>query len=380
MRSFTALLALLFTLTFCNAATAQALPLSETASISLLTCGPGTELYSVFGHTALRVHDPLQGMDVVYNYGTFDFSTPNFYLRFVKGDLQYFVSVSSYDDFVYTYQYYNRDLFEQQLNLTPAQKQQIADDLSTTLTSNRRFYTYKYFDRNCTTMVADILNRHLPEKISMKNSDAGKTYRQIVHEYLANSFYENLGISLIFGYKTDRPMEKLFLPRQLLEGVGYSTTANGSLAQPVVTVYKSTAEAATSLWNNYYTYALACLLLMIASGNAMVHRSLMALLGLLGVFFCTVGYYSFHIEITQNYNALLVNPLFLILLYFIFAQNIKAARLTAFIELGCLVFYVMFTLNKPHIITVLPLTALIVILLLRAIYPPQRFLPKFGNK
>jgi hypothetical protein len=97
--------------------------LSDKAFISLLTCGPGDELYSVFGHTAIRVNDPATGIDIVYNYGTFDFAAPNFYLKFVKGDLQYFVSVSSYRDFVYTYQYYDRDVYEQVLNLTPQQEQ-----------------------------------------------------------------------------------------------------------------------------------------------------------------------------------------------------------------------------------------------------------------
>src|SRR4051812_2221318 len=107
MRSIYAYLALFFTLLFTPTASFAQVPLSDMATVSLLTCGPGNELYSVFGHTAIRVHDPLRGMDVVYNYGTFDFDTPNFYLKFVKGDLKYFVSASSYDDFVYTYQYYN---------------------------------------------------------------------------------------------------------------------------------------------------------------------------------------------------------------------------------------------------------------------------------
>lgn len=369
MRTIYAYLALFFTVLFAPTTSFAQVPLSDMASVSLLTCGPGNELYSVFGHTAIRVHDPLRGMDVVYNYGTFDFDTPNFYLKFVKGDLKYFVSASSYDDFVYTYQYYNRDVFEQQLNLMPDQKQKIADELSTTLTSDKRFYTYKYFDRNCTTMVADVINNTIPVKIAMKNKDEGKTYRKIVDEYLANSFYENLGISLIFGLHTDRPMDRLFLPEQLLEGVSNTKPGATPLAQPVVTIYKSTAAPETSIWNNYYTYAIACLLLMAASTNAVAHRSLLALFGLLGVFFCTVGFYSFHIEISQNYNALLINPLFLVLLCFIFSKNRKAIKALSYICLGCIAIYLVCIFNKPHLVIVLPLVVLVVILLLRALYP-----------
>jgi hypothetical protein len=380
MRSFYAYLALFFTLLLSHNASFAQVPLSNAANISLLTCGPGDELYSVFGHTAIRVHDPLRGLDVVYNYGTFDFDTPNFYLKFVKGDLKYFVSASSYNDFVYTYQYYNRDVFEQQLNLTATQKQKIADELSTTLISDKRFYTYKYFDRNCTTMVADVINNNIPVKISMKNKDEGKTYRKIVDEYLVNSFYENLGISLIFGFHTDRQMERLFLPEQLLEGVSNTKIGSTPLAQPVVTVYKSTAVTETSAWNNYYTYAIACILLTVASANAVIHRSLLALLGLLGVFFCTVGFYSFHIEISQNYNALLINPLFLVLLYFIFSKNKKATQIASYSCLGCIVIYSVLMFNKPHLIIVLPLVALGIILILRAMYPDWKVLPKNRSK
>jgi hypothetical protein len=349
----------------------------------MLACLPvdlGMNCIQFSGILPIRVHDPLRGLDVVYNYGTFDFDTPNFYLKFVKGDLKYFVSASSYDDFVYTYQYYNRDVFEQKLNLTATQKQKIADELSTTLISDKRFYTYKYFDRNCTTMVADVINNNIPVSISLKNKDEGKTYRKIVDEYLANSFYENLGISLIFGLPTDRPMERLFLPEQLLEGVSNTKIGSKALAQPAVTVYKSTAQPETSAWNNYYTYAAVCLLLMLASGNTLAHHSLLALFGILGLFFCTVGLYSFHIEISQNYNVLLINPLFLVLLYFIFSKNIRAIKIISYVCLGCIALYIVFTFNKPHLIIVLPLFALVITLILRALYPDWKVLPKNRNK
>jgi hypothetical protein len=375
MQTLKVVLLLLVTTFFTNNTLAQ-IPLSDKATVSLITCGPGNELYSIFGHTAIRVHDPAMGIDVVYNFGTFDFSTPNFYLRFVKGDMQYFVSASSYEDFVYTYQYYNRDVLEQLLNLTQTQKQQIANELSITLHSDKRFYTYKFFDRNCTTMVGDILNKYLPTKIAMKNTDEGKTNREIIYERLSNSFYENLGISLIFGYKTDLEQYKLFLPDHLLQGVANTKLASGPLAQPVVTVFKATAQEQTSLWNNFYTYAFACLLLMYLSGKVVVQRSLLAIFGLMGVFFCFVGIYSYHAEIALNYNALLINPLFLLLLYFIIARKYKSARLTAFACLACIAVYVAFMLNKPHLLIVLPLAALVVILLLRVMATHKKMLQK----
>ena len=76
---------------------------SCTLRISLLTCSPGAELYSTFGHTALRVTDLTTGSDLIYNYGTFDFNE-EFYPKFVLGKLLYYLSVETFDGFVYAYQ------------------------------------------------------------------------------------------------------------------------------------------------------------------------------------------------------------------------------------------------------------------------------------
>ncbi|TRW24651.1 DUF4105 domain-containing protein [Flavobacterium zepuense] len=366
MRTLKVALLLLVTLFITTTASAQ-IPLSPQANITLITCGPGNELYSVFGHTAVRVHDPAANLDVVYNFGTFDFSTPNFYLKFVKGDLQYFVSASSYEDFVYTYQYYNRDVLEQQLNLSPTQKQQIYNELTTTLNSDKRFYTYKFFDRNCTTMVGDIFTRYIPGGISMKNDDAGKTNREIIYERLNSSFYENLGISLIFGHKTDMEQYKLFLPNQLLQGVANTKTTTGPLAQPTVTAYKAIGSESISVWNNFYTWIIICLALMYFSRNIVVQRSLIAVFGLLGVFFTFVGLYSYHQEIALNYNALLINPLFLLLIFFIFLGRYTAVKTTIYVCFACMALYLVIVITKPYFLIVLPLIALVAILLMRAL-------------
>src|SRR5690606_36976175 len=94
---------LFFTLLLCTAVTGQSVKLSENAEVSILTCGLGNEMYSLFGHTAIRIADPEQNFDVVYNYGAFDFNMPNFFAKFSKGDLQYFVTSDSFEDFIYSY-------------------------------------------------------------------------------------------------------------------------------------------------------------------------------------------------------------------------------------------------------------------------------------
>lgn len=340
--------------------------LSDRATVTLLTCGSGDELYSVFGHTAIRVADPASGVDTVYNFGTFDFSTPNFYLKFVKGDLQYFVSVGPYDDFVEEYRYFSRDVFAQQLNISTGQKQAIYDELNSILLSDRRFYTYKFIDRNCTTMVADIINKYTGP-VSKQNSDAGKTNRTIIYSYLDNHFFENLGINLIFGHKTDKPQDKLFLPRQLMEGVSHTKNKNGSLSGPAIAVNKGgTANTSAPWWNSYVFF---CTIMLVLATVCFKYRvaalSYMTIIGLLGIFFCFVGFYSFHSEITQNYNALMTNPLFLLLAIFILANKPKAVFYAGIIIAGMHIIYFLFMLNKPHLLIILPIFILNLILLNR---------------
>lgn len=340
--------------------------LSDKAFISLLTCGPGDELYSVFGHTAIRVNDPATGMDAVFNYGTFDFNTSNFYLKFVKGDLQYFVSVSSYDEFVYTYKYYDRDVYEQVLNLTLQQKQKIFDELTDVLASERKFYTYKFIDRNCTTMAKDVIEMGTGNTISKENSDNGKTYRKIICDYLDDHFIESLGINLMFGTKTDRQLDELFLPTHLMEGIDHTQLQGKPLAQPILTLYKSRSESSgTTVLNNFYTFCAIIIILLFFTGKKNFYVPFLTLAGLIGLFFCLVGLYSFHEEISNNYNALLVNPLFLILLFFIYRGNSKWIMYTLYVCFACIMAYLLIMLNKPHLWMVSPIIILIIVVLAR---------------
>ncbi|MEY3498785.1 MAG: hypothetical protein RL308_454, partial [Bacteroidota bacterium] len=171
---------LLLFFTFASTANGQILPLSKNTEVSILTCGTGTEVYSLFGHTAIRIKDVDNYIDQVYNYGTFDFSTPNFYLKFVKGDLQYLETSSSYGDFFQEYLYEKRSINEQVLNISQEQKQQLFDYLNASLKSDERFYTYKFIDKNCTTMVINTINKILGKEIIIKTSNSEKTYREIL--------------------------------------------------------------------------------------------------------------------------------------------------------------------------------------------------------
>ncbi|UQD56172.1 DUF4105 domain-containing protein [Flavobacterium sp. K5-23] len=332
----------------------QNITLSKNARVSVLTCGTGNESYSLFGHTAIRISDSDNNIDAVYNYGAFDFNTPNFVLKFTKGDLQYYAVVHSYSNFISEYTYEKRSVYEQELNISEDQKQTLFDNLNISLASGESHYTYKFIDKNCTSMVVDIINKTLQSKVIVKKVDTDKTYRSILSPYFDNHFYEKLGTSIIFGKKVDGYGTEIFLPFELLESLKRVQYNNLPLAAESKTIIEFDKIIPASWWNNCYTY-LIFLVVIVLLNNKKVNASYLFIMGLLGVFFVFVGFYSFHKELALNYNVLLFNPSLLALLYFYFTKNKKWIYRFSLINILSLVVYLLILINKVHLIIVLPL-------------------------
>lgn len=333
---------------------AQLAPLSPKATVSVLTCATGNESYSLFGHTAVRIADPEQFLDVVYNYGAFDFSTPNFVAKFAKGDLQYFVVADSFSEFIGRYQYEGRSVYEQKLRLSLPLKQQLFDQLNKTLQSEERFYTYKFIDRNCTTMVVDLLNQTIGTKAITKKDATKKTYREVLFPYFKNHFYEQLGTSSIFGTKVDQKATTLFLPFDLLESLKITKYKNEPLSEPVVSLLTVAPTTPHSWWNNAYTYG-AFLLLLVFWKKRSVGLLFLTVMGILGLFFLFMGWYSLHPELANNYNVLLFNPTLLVLVFFVLQKNIKAIKWLSYVNWGCFLLYTIVLINKAPFWFLLPL-------------------------
>ncbi|WP_298138926.1 DUF4105 domain-containing protein [Flavobacterium sp.] len=326
-------------------------PLSEKATVSVFTCGRGNELYSTFGHTAIRIKDSENFFDVVYNYGAFDFRTENFYLKFVKGDLQYFINATSYEDFVFEYQMDQREVVEQTLNLSLEKKQQLFELLTNSLSSEESHYTYKFIDRNCTTKVLDKINESIGKPFLQKVDDKTITYRELFYPYFDNYFWYKLGINIIFGAKTDAKAEKLFLPVELMNSLDKAIVGGKPLVTKKEILVKGSnkLESEFSFLNSIYFIALLLFIIVILR-KRFVYFSYLFVLGLLGVFFCFVGLYSFHEELLWNYNALLFNPLFVIL-PFLRGKWFKNFCITSFVML---VIYSVVMIGKPHLPLMIP--------------------------
>lgn len=213
----------------CHLLPAQVVPvLSDSARISLMTVSPGSELYSVFGHSAVRVYDPITRINRVYNYGTFDFDQPNFYLNFCRGKLLYSLDVESYRNFEYGNYHDHRWMKEQVLNLNGEQRQRIFSLLQTNALPENKDYKYDFFYDNCATRIRDLVKETCFHQITFDSSGLkpGVTMRQLLKPYLKNYPWTDFGIDLILGLAADRKAraeDYMFLPDHLHDLFGAST-------------------------------------------------------------------------------------------------------------------------------------------------------------
>lgn len=324
--------------------------LSQNTQVSVFTCDRGQELYSTFGHTALRIQDPNNNLDVVYNYGCFDFRTENFYLKFVKGDLQYYMNATSFDDFILEYKLDERKVIEQTLNLPLIKKQELFDSLNKSLFSEERYYTYKFIDRNCTTMIAEKINGLFDKKEIQKVDDTSISYRSLLYPYFKNYFWYKLGINIVFGAKTDYKAAQLFLPIELLHSLDNLTFEGKPLViKKEVVVQGAIVQPKFSIINSIY-FIIVFLLIVLVINKTVLFKSYLFFCGLLGLVLCLIGLYSEHQEVLWNYNALLFNPLFLIIPF----VKEKIKKKVIVLGLICLLVYSIVMLTKPHLILLLP--------------------------
>lgn len=338
--------------------------LSENAKVSVLTCGTGNESYSLFGHTAIRITDADHFIDLVYNYGAFDFNTPNFVAKFIKGDLQYFAVVHPFTDFMNEYNYERRSVYEQELNIPYTLKQKLFQNLNTSLASGESHYTYKFIDKNCTSMVVDIINKTLDTVAIVKNTDTDITYRTILYPYFDHHFYEKLGTSIIFGRKVDRMGTQIFLPFELQKSLKKVQFNNQPLTKENKTLLEFNETPPGSWWNNCYSYLLFLGAIVIIN-RKFINQLYLLTMGLLGLFFLAVGFYSSHQELEYNYNILLFNPAAFVLLYFWYMKNKKWIYALSLFNLAALIVYFLILINKAHFLIVLPLVITSVIILVR---------------
>ena len=321
----------------------DSLPARNKVKVSLVTFYPGDEVFSIYGHTELRV---VTGMtDSYFNYGVFDFRTPNFVARFVAGETDYMCS--AYPQRLATVGMEGRRMIEQDLNLTPRQARRIQEFLFDNAIPGNNTYRYKFLSDNCSTRPRDIIEMALGSELHYNGHGENVTYRDILSRYTKNYAWDKFGIDLALGSALDTIVDyrqQMFIPMVLMQAVDSATVVRDGIAMPLVSerrVMVDGDEAGTVLpptpW--YLTPLCAAIVLLVVtlamawrdwrrqSVTRWYHSLVATLYAIGGCFIFFLIFISTHEATSPNWNALWLNPLYFIPAVLVWRRHSRVLRI-----------------------------------------------------
>lgn len=296
--------------------------LTNYAEISVITCGPGNEVYSSFGHSAFRVRDVKLGIDRVYNYGTFDFNTPNFYGKFAQGNSLFLLSSYDFGRFLRSYQRENRWVKAQVLDLNHSDVQACFDFLEHNALPENRAYLYDYFFDNCSTRLYDVMDVVLGEKLILPKlfEQSQATHRSLIQPYLTNQAWGDFGIDIALGSIIDRDVsmkEYLFLPENVFTFFeALKIEENGVIKSIIKRTEEILPENNRSLNTPYLSpfilFSIIGLIIVYITRKDIQKKqrsrwldfSLFFVIGLIGVILSLIWFATNHVAAANNFNIL----------------------------------------------------------------------------
>ncbi len=348
----------------------------DSLRISLLTCSPGTEIYELFGHTAIRVQDFTDEADLVFNYGIFNFDAPHFVWRYIKGETDYELGVTPYDYFILSYSHRNSSVTEQELNLTKEEKDALFTALKENYLPENRVYRYNYFYDNCTSRARIKIEEAVDGLVKYDENIDIESFRSIIHQYTKGHPWDQFGIDLCLGSGADREIdrkEKMFVPANLYN------TFRRSLIVPRDGEFRDLVTKETKLnevkesqpqESTGITPLQSGMLLLLVVGGLSVYglirgRSFWGLdvfvFGTAGLAGCILGFlalFSEHPAVGGNWNLCVLQPLHLFALpYIIWSARKREKNYYHMVNLLVITLFIMFMGILPQKINpaVLPL-------------------------
>jgi hypothetical protein len=315
--------------------------LSPAAEISMLTGTPGQELYSTFGHSAIRIHDPNSNMDWVFNYGTFDFDTPNFYMKFLRGKLDYMLSIAEYDRFKMGYHYGRQSVTEQIMNLDSTEKQAVFDFLMNNYRTENRYYKYDFFYDNCATRIRDLFVEIYGDRLRFDYPAVWHSkplsFRQLLDVYLVSKPWSDWGIDIVLGLPADKkanPDQYMYLPEFMMEAFDCAQIVWADGERPLVKSSEVIIDSApketpgfqiTPRWVNWGLFILVALATFYEIRKRKTYKGLDYILftavGLIGWLIVFLWFFTDHIATKNNLNIFWALPTHLPLIYFILRKS-----------------------------------------------------------
>ena len=332
-RTFLLLSAVVLTTQKAFANKAYRIEFFDSVEVSLLTCQPHDEVYSLYGHTAIRYHDLRPGgFDLAFNYGVFDFKKPHFVARFVFGLTDYELGAYPYKYFLEEYRRFGSMVTEQVLNLTAEEKLILHEALAMNLRPENKIYRYNFFYSNCTTKARDIIENCINGKIEYADrEDYTPSYREMVHSMTRNNPWARFGNDLLLGikadFKTDLRQQE-FLPGNLLYDFDHAQIYSEGTYRPLIKERRIAVPAGVQIVQEGFPLTpLSCAAVLLAIGLVIFFFEwrkkrvfivwdvlLMLAVGTFGIVL-TLMLFSQHPTVSLNLQIILLNPLPLLFLW-----------------------------------------------------------------
>ena len=314
----------------------------DSVRVSLLTCAPGSEIYALFGHSAIRYENPSQNQDWVFNYGLFSFKDPNFVFRFVKGETDYQLGVIPYPYFEAEYAMRGSSVYQQELNLTEAEKVKLIQLLQENYLPANRVYRYNYFYDNCTTRARDKIEESIQGKVVYPKNEKIVSYRDILHEFTDGSEWSEFGIDLCLGSEADEPIDErkqMFAPFYMLAAARGAMIHRTDTVVPLIRKEVKIVDAILEDEPAFPLSPMTCALLLLACTVLMVGWSvykgrpclawsalMFSLQGLGGCIIAFLFFFSLHPTVGSNWLLILFNPLPLLYLPVMIYRGVKRLK------------------------------------------------------
>lgn len=311
-----------------------------TEVFSVLTCSPGEEIYSLFGHTAIRYKDTKRGTDIVFNYGIFSFSSPNFIWRFIKGETDYMLGITSFKSFYEEYYERNSPVFEQKLNLTEEETRQLLSVLLNDYKPENRVYRYNFFYNNCTTRAKDRIESIFEKGINYRKEMPELSFRDIIHQFTKGHEWSELGIDLCIASPADKKITKeemMFAPfyyKDLLEHA-YIADSGKPLTQKAELIVNPTGTNTTDNYPSPFAcfitlWIITIIICIIEYKTNKIFWGYDIILfggtGISGLIIAFLAFFSTHPAVDHNYLLFFMHPLHLIFLPFFIRKEIKRQK------------------------------------------------------
>lgn len=342
MKQFLLLVCILLTYSKLDA---QQVIISDSAVVSLITCSPGEEVYSKFGHTAIRVKDKTNNVDVVFNYGIFSFETEHFYYKFIKGETDYLLGIYETNYFLPEYAERNSMVWEQVLNLSSAEKKNLVATLLENYEPQNRVYRYNFVFDNCSTRPRDKITGSVNGYIRYHQTSEPATFRRWVGDYVGTDTWLKFGIDLLFGIDADAiasQKNSQFLPEVLMSDFQEAeiVSLDGKARKLVeksatVLIDKKPVELHSSFFD-FLLKPLAVSLFLLALGilitlldikyrkhNKIFDSIILFITGVAGIIAFYLMVFSSHPLVTANLNVLWINPLNLVAAFLIWVKPLR---------------------------------------------------------